>query len=49
MTSESLWLHGKLVKDWQGGPSEDIDIDPDKPLAPAADKLCGETVNRSKK
>ena len=41
MMSESLWLHGKLVKEWQGGPSEDFDIDPDKPLADAADVLCG--------
>ena len=40
MTSESLWLRGKLVKNWEGGPSEDFDVDPDKPLKEVAGTLC---------
>jgi len=43
MTSESFSLHGKRVRDWQGGPTDDTDIDPDKPLEQAAKALCGKS------
>ncbi|TDG06521.1 hypothetical protein E1N52_19515 [Paraburkholderia guartelaensis] len=38
-TSDSKWLHGKLVKQWEGE-TDYIAIDSDKPLAQAAKALC---------
>jgi len=38
-TSDSKWLHGKLVKDWEGE-TDYFEINPDKPLAQAAKALC---------
>lgn len=41
-TSDSKWLRGKLVKQWEGD-SEYFDIDPDKPLSEAVKALCSKS------
>ena len=40
--SDTTWLHGKLVKQWEGD-TDYIHIDPDKPLSEAAKALCSKT------
>lgn len=42
ITSETKWLHGKLVKQWKGD-TDYMALDSDKPLADAARALCNKS------
>jgi hypothetical protein len=40
--SDTTWLHGILMKQWEGD-TDYIQIDPDRPLSEAAKALCSKT------
>ncbi len=44
MTSDTKWLHGKLMKKWDGD-TDYFDINPDRPLSRAAKVLCSKAYS----